>query len=199
MIKSIYEELIELIDEEINKHPWKLTDKFASIRKIQIDQRGRVGEKFFTTIFKELNKEVIYQQDGFGDWDIVVDGVKIEIKTATLDVSKKFQHEGIKENKSWDVIAFLDIAPNDLYISFIHKDDFKFGLQKVKNDLVIKYGTVKINGKIQNIHFRGKEQTSKRATGSGYKVDFKLEDLKITRTLKDIKNIYEQAIKEKPH
>lgn len=82
---------------------------FYKIKYLSIDQRGRIGEHLFNTFFKE--REIEYVDNPHGDWDIVIDGLKIEIKTATLGVNQKFQHEGIKENKLWDVVAFLDICP----------------------------------------------------------------------------------------
>lgn len=132
-----------------------------------------------------------YINNSHGDWDIEAFWLKIEIKTATLDVNNKFQHEGIKSNKEWDVIAFLDIAPNEFYVTFIHKDDFIFDIDKLDNkNKQIKYGTVKLHNKIKNIHYRGKDSTEQRATGAGYKVDFKLSEVKLVKTIKDIENIF---------
>lgn len=189
MLSSSLKDLLKnLIDNELNKTFWKITDEYSNMRRLTIDQRGRVGEHFFKIIFEELNLLQKYIDNSHGDWDIEAGGYKIEIKTATLDVNEKFQHEGIKENKLWDVVAFLDIAPNAFYITFIYKDEFCFGIEnKLKNN---KYGTVKINNKIQKIHYRGKDTTGERATGAGYKVDLKLFNLKECKTLKDIENAF---------
>lgn len=188
--KPLYDCLLDLINEELEKNSWNKNDKFSNIKKLSIDQRGRVGEHFFKLIFNELNILNKYIDNAHGDWDIEADNFKIEIKTATLDVNKKFQHEGIKANKAWDVIAFLDISPNEIFISFIHKKNFIFNLENIKNNELTKYGKVKIYNKEQNIHFRGKDNTNKRATGSGYKVDFNKKDLKKVETIKDIENLF---------
>ena len=194
--KSLYDCLLDLINEELEKNLWSSNDKFSDIKKLSIDQRGRVGEHFFELVFRELNILNKYVNNAHGDWDIEADGLKIEIKTATLDINRKFQHEGIKENKTWDVVAFLDIAPNEIYVSFIHKNNFTFGLNNFKNNESIKHGEVWIYGKKQNIHFRGKDNTNRRATGAGYKVDFYQKDLKKVETIKDIENLFIAMKKE---
>lgn len=188
--KSLYDYLLDLINIELEKNLWSSSDKFSDIKKLSIDQRGRVGEHFFKLVFYELNILNKYIDNAHGDWDIEADNLKIEIKTATLDMNRKFQHEGIKENKLWDVVAFLDIAPNEIYVTFIHKNDFTFGLTSIKDGDPIKHGEVTVYNKKQNIHFRGKDNTNKRATGAGYKVDFYQKNLKKIETLKDIENLF---------
>lgn len=195
IVKKLYDELIELINNELMTSAWSMDDKFFDFRKLSIDQRGRVGEHFFKLVFKELNILNNYVNNAHGDWDIEADNFKIEVKTASLDINNKFQHEGVKENKLWDVVAFLDIAPNDLYVTFIHKDSFTFGIEDEKDSSTI-YGKVKLYGKEQRIHFRGKDNIpSKRSTGAGYKVDFKLSQLKSIKTIKDIENIFNEMKK----
>ncbi len=185
MITSIKDYMIKLINKELDKTRWKTTDLFNGIKRLSIDERGRIGEHFLRDIFQELNKNVEYFDNDHGDWDIIVDNKKIEVKLATLDVNNKFQHEGIKSSKLWDLIAFVDVAPNNLYITFIHKNKFVFNNEK---------GTFNLNGEIRNSHFRGKDNGNKRATGAGYKVDFPLSKLIETKTIKDLENAFHQEI-----
>ena len=195
MLKTnLYDVLVDLIDEEFKKLKWSSNDKFFKFRGLSIDQRGRVGEHFFCNIFNELNLLDSYVDNAHGDWDLEADGFKIEIKTASLDVNDKFQHEGVKSNKLWDVVAFLDITPNDFYITFIFKDDFEFGIDTYneKTKKVVKTGRVQLYDKVVNTHYRGKDGTNDRATGTGYKVDFHIGDLKQTKTIKDIENLFNE-------
>jgi hypothetical protein len=92
-------------------------------------------------------------------------GIKFEIKTSSIDVNKKFQNEGIKENGDYGAILFLGITPNQLYIKFILKSEIDFG----------------------KLHNRGK-----RETGKGYKWDFKIKDMMEISNLKDIQNEFER-------
>lgn len=178
-----------LIGEELKmSSKWDPKDKFYNFRLLQIDKRGRIGEHFFRDIFEKINLFNNYVDNSHGDWDLEADGLKIEVKTATLDTNDKFQHEGIKESKKWDVIAFLDITPNNLYVTFIYKNEFEFGILELNKNKI--YGKVIVNGKSQNIHYRGKDSLNERATGAGYKVDLKLNDLIEVKTINDIKNLW---------
>lgn len=189
MITSIHKHLIKLIEKEFDnsKSLWKIEDKFYRIKELSIDQRGRVGELFLKDIFKELNMKVDYVDNAHGDYDIIAEDIKIEVKLATLDVNKKFQHEGIKSNKLWDIVAFVDVAPENIYVTFINKYDFSFSDKK---------GTFILNGKERSSHYRGKDEVDKRATGAGYKVDFPKEELKETKTIKDFENSFHEEVKK---
>ncbi|TPE57195.1 hypothetical protein FJO69_02160 [[Mycoplasma] falconis] len=194
MLTSIKNHLIYLIEEELKTSFWSPADAYYKMKLLSIDQRGRIGEHFLRDVFTELNMNVEYIENGHGDFDLIVNGNKIEVKTATLDKFNKFQHEGIKNSKDWDAVAFVDIIPNDLYLTLIPHKDFNFDIFYTnKSGKPARRGTVKINDKIQNIHFRGKDNIDGNATGAGYKVDFSIKDLKITKTIKDIENIYYQV------
>lgn len=193
MLKTnLYDVIVDLIHKELEKSKWGLNDKFFKFKMLSIDQRGRVGEHFFCNIFNELNLLESYVDNAHGDWDLKAGGFKIEVKTASLDVNNKFQHEGVKSNKLWDVVAFLDITQNDFYVTFVFKDDFEFDIDTYnkKTKKPVKMGRVKLYDKVINIHYRGKDGTDDRATGAGYKVDFNLKDLKQTKTIKDIENLF---------
>ena len=47
-----------------------------------------------------------------------------------------------------------------------------------------------------HLHNRGKDGTNKRATGAGYKCDFKLKEMIKIKTLNDIKNEFEKVFKK---
>lgn len=152
---------------ELNK-VWKIDDEFYKYRNLSIDQRGRIGEHLLRDIFEAEGYDVKYVDNDHGDYDIEVGKIKIEVKTASLDVNFKFQHEGIKNSKKWDMIALVDIAPNDVYINFYNKYRFSFDG---------KAANIKISDKkLINLHYRGKDTEKERATGAGYKFDLKEED-----------------------
>ena len=100
-IKDLFQSLIEK-ELKNNKQHWQ-TGIFSGIKNLSIDQRGRIGEHFLRDIFEELNMKVHYIDNKHGDYDLEVNGYKIEVKLATLDVNDKFQHEGIKkiQNEIW--------------------------------------------------------------------------------------------------
>lgn len=165
---------------------WR-NSEYKEIREISIDTRGRIGEHLLKEMFEEAGYLVEYIDNDHGDYDIIIDGVKIEIKSATLDSSNKFQHEGIKDSELWDLVAFVDIAPENIYITFIPHSEFRFEPEG---------GTVMLNGEIRNIHCRSKDKTDKNATGAGYKVDFPREKLIEIYSSEDIIKAFEIARKK---
>ncbi|QNM93642.1 hypothetical protein H9M94_03550 [Mycoplasma sp. Pen4] len=200
MITSIKERLIYLIRTEVSQNIWEKDDLFYEMKLLSIDQRGRVGEHFLRDVFQELNMNVEYINNAHGDFDLIVNNKRIEIKTATLDTNQKFQHEGIKDSDKWDAVAFLDIAPNQIYLTIIPKVSFRFNVSYInKNGVESKKGELNFLNISQNIHFRGKDGTNNRATGAGYKVDLKCSDLIPANTIKDIENIFYKVFPESTH
>lgn len=103
MANAVFNEL----EEEINKTTqWKSTSKYIRIRYLQIDKRGSFGERLLRDIFsKERNIALEYQDGDQGEWDIKINGIKIEVKTSSLDVNNKFQNENIKNTNECDFIC----------------------------------------------------------------------------------------------
>lgn len=177
--------LIKILDkivEEDSPEQWR-NSKFIKQRMIQIDKRGSVGERFFAELLFELYPRRITYSDGDqGDWDLKINRIKFEIKTSSLDKNNKFQNEGLKKYGDYDGILFLGIAPNNLYIKFVRKTDIDFDKQILYSD----------TGET-HLHNRGKDGTTKNATGAGYKCDFKIFEMKEVFSINDIKNEFEKV------
>ena len=181
-LDKILLEILGRVIVEDSPEKWK-NAKFLNQRKISIDKRGSVGERFFAeTLLKLYPRRIEYNDGDQGDWDLKINKIKFEIKTSTLDKSNKFQNEGLKKDGDYDGILFLGIAPNDLYIKFIKKSDIDF------DNLVVKSNTG-----ITHLHNRGKDEKKEKATGAGYKCDFKISEMKEIKTLDDIKNEFERV------
>jgi len=86
-----------------------------------------------------------------------------------LDVNDKFQHEGVHKTANYDLLVFLDIAPNEIYVKGIIYEDIDF----------------------TKLHQRGAGR--KQATGAGYKFDYSLkkhlQEKNEIKTFKDLENI----------
>lgn len=123
---------LEVMDETIEeavtgaKNKQWVDKRFSAIRKnLEIDERGRVGEQFVAKCFRILEYEVT-NNDSVGDdkdWDVVVvdDDMYIEVKTATLGKAKTFQRENIDKQRKYDLLVLVDIAPDEIYLSWIPK------------------------------------------------------------------------------
>jgi len=175
--------ILEKIVEEDQPQIWQ-NAKYLQQRMIQIDKRGSVGERFFAEVLLRLYPRRIEYNDGDqGDWDLKINKIRFEIKTSTLGKDgKKFQNEGIKKDGDYDGILFLGIAPNSLHVRFIKKTDIDFVNEFLSID----------NLKIK-LHHRAKDDTDKKATGAGYKLDFKLKDMIEVKSLNDIQVEFEKS------
>ncbi|GMO57647.1 MAG: hypothetical protein Ta2D_03410 [Rickettsiales bacterium] len=164
-------DILEKIYKEDNKTNLWENSKYEKQRKIQIDKRGSVGERFFAEVlFKLYPRRIEYNDGDQGDWDLKISGIKFEIKTSSIDVNKKFQNEGLKIDGDYEGILFLGITPNQLYIKFMKKNDIDFS----------------------KLHNRGNDNNGKKATGAGYKYDLKEKDMLKVKSLKDIENEFEK-------
>lgn len=176
MIRIFLIEIVEIanrvfdeIENEVAKtSKWRSDCKFARIRYLQIDKRGSFGERLLRDIFsKERNISLKYQDGDQGDWDIEINGIKIEIKTSSLDVNNKFQNEHIKNTDKCDYICFIGVAPNSLYLRLEKIDEIDFS----------------------KLHNRGE-----RGTGAGYKWDFKAKDMQEVKSREDVVKIFYEKI-----
>ncbi len=151
---------------------WKDPEsKYKEYRNLQIDKRGSFGERFFAKVLFEIYHRRIkieYNDGDQGDWDLKINGIRFEIKTSSIDVNRKFQNEGLKEEGEYEGVLFLGVAPNQLYIKFILKKDIPF----------------------VNLHNRGA-----KGTGRGYKWDFKEREMTAVNSLDCIKKEFEKIVK----
>ena len=93
---------------------------FEPIWELEIDERGAIGESIVASVLTENGCDVEYEPNKTGhgkDYDLISNGIKIEIKTACMGRNKAtFQHENINKNSHWDGIILFDIAPNKIYL-----------------------------------------------------------------------------------
>lgn len=172
--------LAKMVVEDMPKQ-WK-NAKFLQQRMIQIDKRGSVGERFYLLALTSLYPRRIEYKDGDqGDWDLKIGKMKFEIKTSSLDKNGKFQNEGLKRDGDYNGILFLGIAPNDIYMYCIKIENIDFKNHRIDH-----------NGIHINLHNRGRDGIEGRATGAGYKCDFKPEQMHKISTLADLQEVFEE-------
>jgi hypothetical protein len=103
---------------------------FKEINHLKPDYSGKLGEKFLERICKagkitNISTGDVNSKDG--TYDQIINGKKVEIKTARLGKTQtkktdpgKFQHETLKKD-GYDYLAFVDITPNYFYLSILPK------------------------------------------------------------------------------
>lgn len=123
MINDLLTDLVAAaLRDRKDRHGWD-TGTFADLLKLSIDRRGRVGEELIATALHKGGVQGVTRAGGKDrrkkQWDIRTADMTIEVKTATLGRNAStFQHERIEKNRQWDALVLLDIAPNDVYLSW---------------------------------------------------------------------------------
>lgn len=113
-----------MLERKIIRHNWE-DSNHGIIKKLSIDDIWQVWEELF---FEALNDfyPVVYfpHKTGPDKWyDIVVNDIKIEIKTSTISQNGAFQHENIDIDRNFDAIAFIDITPDEFFLILAWKKD----------------------------------------------------------------------------
>lgn len=124
-LARIFTNIIERL-EKTQSTVWKNDSHFAKIQLLQADKRGQAGEEFIVCMLEKLGYTV--QHTSRTDpqnkqWDLVVDNLHTwEIKTATVGrTGRNFQHENIYRERDYHGIIFLDVTPDNLYVTFMPK------------------------------------------------------------------------------
>jgi len=95
---------------------------FAGLPTLESNNSGNVGEYSLNDICNALGIPSTVdgsktKEAGGGKGDGTINGVNVEIKTARLGINNAFQHE--LGEKPWlaEYMAFIDITPNDVYLT----------------------------------------------------------------------------------
>lgn len=109
--------------------PWD-NALYGGIKELEIDARGRIGERIVVALLTAAGRAVSHSDATSEDkhWDLMCDGLTYEVKGATLGKNGvTFQHENIYKTRLYDGLIFVDIAPNDIYITGHAKKSIVWG------------------------------------------------------------------------
>lgn len=99
---------------------------FAAINHLKPDHSGKVGELFVKRLCDGLGVACVYNEDindqDDGTYDVLMNGKRVEIKTARLGKQKGFQHESLRA-EGCDYYMFLDITADCFYVTVCEKFD----------------------------------------------------------------------------
>ncbi len=163
--------ILAKIQEIINRKPkakfnWH-DSLYEKIQFIPLDDKGDVGEEITYDILKSKGCDVVYDKgvtDTMKGWDVKSNGIKMEVKLATITVgSGGFQHENLEAQRDYDAILFVDVAPNEVFLTAVKKNDiiwnslhrringvFKcdFTIKNIKENKITKFKAYK-TGKVE--------------------------------------------------
>lgn len=128
-----YDELFLGVLERHSNHPKWIDADFGAIKLVNNTKVGAVGQDFIEEISRELGLEVEFPLNEKGEkatqspWDIKIEGVEFELKTASEDVSGSFQFNHIRYHREYDAVICLGVSPNELYFGVWSKSDIATG------------------------------------------------------------------------
>ena len=111
--------LLEVLSSFQDASKW-VDAPFERIKRISNSHVGSVGQSFIERLCGELNFAYKFPEDKKGKkskispWDIEIEGVKFELKTATEDVSGNFQFNHVRYHREYDALICLGISPDSI-------------------------------------------------------------------------------------
>lgn len=144
---------------------------FEQIKRISNTKVGAVGQDFIERLCLHFGIPCLFPEDIYGNrryqnsWDIKINNVDFELKTATEDISGNFQFNHIRYHREYDGVICLGISPNAIFFDIWSKAEISTGAA-------------------------GHLVSMERQGNASYKLTKKPKDLKlINRFYQDIKDI----------
>lgn len=106
---------------------------FRDIKIVSNTNVGKVGQDYIECLCAEFGYEWDFPRTSDGrratqsPWDIRIQGVTFEIKTATEDVGGKYQFNHIRYHREYDAVLCLGVSPDQLHFGVWSKADIATG------------------------------------------------------------------------
>jgi hypothetical protein len=119
---------ISIVEKHKNHTKWNSGD-FIGMKSISNTKVGTVGQEFIENICEflkipfsfPLNKKNLRAMQS--PWDIKINNINFELKTATEDTHSKFQFNHIRYHRDYQAVLCLGVSPNDLFFNLWDKAD----------------------------------------------------------------------------
>lgn len=126
-------ELFETVLSGFNNHSKWDSAKFGKIKTISNTKVGSVGQLFIEKLCNKLEMPCAFPVNAAGErlnqspWDIEINGIKFELKTATEDTTGNFQFNHIRYHRTYQGLLCLGVSPENLYFGLWSKADVTTG------------------------------------------------------------------------
>ena len=103
-----------------NATKWESAE-FGKIKTVSNTKVGAVGQDFIERVCNDLGIGVKFPLGTDGKrlnqspWDIEINNIKFELKTATEDTSGSFQFNHVRYHRKYDALLCLGVTPNQLF------------------------------------------------------------------------------------
>ncbi|NOU24566.1 MAG: hypothetical protein HOO90_03420 [Methylotenera sp.] len=116
-----------------NNHAKWDDSAFGRIKTISNTKVGTVGQDFVEKMCKALGIDCFFPLNENGKrltqspWDMKINNVTFELKTATEDTNGKFQFNHIRYHRPYEAVLCLGVSPNSLHFGVWSKADVVTG------------------------------------------------------------------------
>jgi len=106
---------------------------FEAIKRVSNTKVGSVGQDFLEQFAVQHGITVVFPVNARGEkakqspWDISLNGVRFELKTASEDVGGKFQFNHVRYHREYDGLICLGISPGQMYLGMWTKSEVLTG------------------------------------------------------------------------
>ena len=132
---------------------------YEDIQFLAIDERWDLCEEIGIAILKDFKCKINYDAsitEAIKGWDFISNGLKIEVKLATITIGTGlFQHENLHSQRNFDGVLFIDVSPDEIYLTAVCKKDIiwkklhrresgvykcDFSIKHIQNNSILKFG-----------------------------------------------------------
>lgn len=124
--------LLNAISQHSDNTIW-IGAPFEQIKRVSNTKVGSVGQTFIESLTGALQIAIAFPTNARGrrqtqsPWDIELEGIKFELKTATEDTTGHFQFNHIRYHRPYDALLCLGISPDAIYFNMWSKADVTTG------------------------------------------------------------------------
>ena len=124
--------LSEILSGYVDADKWA-GSTFEHVRRIPNTHVGSVGQDFVERLCESCDLDALFPLNAKGErtknspWDIQIEDVRFELKTATEDVHGLFQFNHIRYHRDYDALLCVGISPEDVHFGVWSKADVATG------------------------------------------------------------------------
>ena len=121
-----------IVAKHKNHTKWEEGD-FIGIKSISNTKVGSVGQDFIESLCEQLNIPTVFPMNKDNKratqspWDIKINNINFELKTATEDTNGKFQFNHLRYHREYQAVLCLGVSPNELFFNLWSKADVVTG------------------------------------------------------------------------
>lgn len=123
--------LREVIIEHTDADKW-VGASFEAIKRLSNSKVGDVGQEFVERLCRCLGIDIAFPETGGkrkrqSPWDMRIEGITFELKTATEDVRGAFQFNHIRYHRPYEAVLCIGISPENIHFGAWTKADMTTG------------------------------------------------------------------------